>query len=188
MNHNYTAPSLAAEITMIDAAMAEMRNVHPPLTRSDCRRLIRAALAAAAPEARCTCPSGDGSLRWPCPDHPPRHQVDAVGVMTYGEAAAAIGINSAIRRIEAGDAGGAWHRCGVWRECSPPRLRRPPRHLQRMLTVGLSGRPRVLASRCACMAAARSLACQGRPAHTRSWMAMTGPQRCARRSRAPRRS
>ena len=19
----------------------------------------------------CTCPSGDGSLRWPCPDHPP---------------------------------------------------------------------------------------------------------------------
>ncbi len=107
MNHDYTAPSLAAEIAMIDAAMAEMRNVHPPLTRSDCRRLIRAALAAPAPEARCTCPSGDGSLRWPCPDHPPRHQVDAVGVMTYGEAAAAIGINSAILRIEAGDAGGA---------------------------------------------------------------------------------
>ncbi|QXN74885.1 hypothetical protein SEA_BOOMROASTED_2 [Microbacterium phage BoomRoasted] len=21
--------------------------------------------------ARCTCPSGDGSLRWPCPEHPP---------------------------------------------------------------------------------------------------------------------
>lgn len=20
---------------------------------------------------RCTCPSGDGSLRWPCPEHPP---------------------------------------------------------------------------------------------------------------------
>ncbi|AYD86249.1 hypothetical protein JTF60_gp02 [Microbacterium phage Efeko] len=22
-------------------------------------------------EIRCTCPSGDGSLRWPCPEHPP---------------------------------------------------------------------------------------------------------------------
>lgn len=22
-------------------------------------------------EAKCTCPSGDGSLRWPCPAHPP---------------------------------------------------------------------------------------------------------------------
>jgi hypothetical protein len=24
---------------------------------------------------RCTCPSGDGSLRWPCPEHPPRSEV-----------------------------------------------------------------------------------------------------------------
>lgn len=24
------------------------------------------------PSARCTCPSGDGSLRWPCPSHPPK--------------------------------------------------------------------------------------------------------------------
>lgn len=24
-----------------------------------------------APSADCTCPSGDGSLRWPCPAHPP---------------------------------------------------------------------------------------------------------------------
>ena len=24
----------------------------------------------------CTCPSGDGSLRWPCPQHPPEPQVD----------------------------------------------------------------------------------------------------------------
>jgi hypothetical protein len=23
------------------------------------------------PNAQCTCPSGDGSLRWPCPQHPP---------------------------------------------------------------------------------------------------------------------
>ena len=22
--------------------------------------------------AQCTCPSGDGSLRWPCPAHPPQ--------------------------------------------------------------------------------------------------------------------
>lgn len=25
----------------------------------------------AAQSANCTCPSGDGSLRWPCPAHPP---------------------------------------------------------------------------------------------------------------------
>lgn len=29
------------------------------------------ALAAQQPVATCTCPSGDGSLRWPCPQHPP---------------------------------------------------------------------------------------------------------------------
>lgn len=33
----------------------------------------RAATApvSAAPPVDCTCPSGDGSLRWPCPEHPP---------------------------------------------------------------------------------------------------------------------
>lgn len=31
---------------MIDAAMVEMKNIHPPLRRSDCERLIRAALSA----------------------------------------------------------------------------------------------------------------------------------------------
>lgn len=35
-----------AEIAMIDAAMVEMANITPPLTRSECARLIRAALAA----------------------------------------------------------------------------------------------------------------------------------------------
>jgi len=29
----------------------------------------RNALLAFIPEQRCTCPSGDGSLRWPCPKH-----------------------------------------------------------------------------------------------------------------------
>lgn len=35
---------------------------------------IKAAFAAAppAPELQCTCPSGDGSLKWQCPVHPPR--------------------------------------------------------------------------------------------------------------------
>ncbi|WP_028634919.1 hypothetical protein [Pseudomonas parafulva] len=28
---------------------------------------------------KCTCPSGDGSLRWPCPVHPPGRTDDAVG-------------------------------------------------------------------------------------------------------------
>ncbi|WP_374424589.1 ead/Ea22-like family protein [Chromobacterium sp.] len=31
----------------------------------------RAAIDAAMQPPRCTCPSGDGSLRWPCPRHPP---------------------------------------------------------------------------------------------------------------------
>lgn len=31
----------------------------------------RAAIDAAMAPPRCTCPSGDGSLRWPCPRHPP---------------------------------------------------------------------------------------------------------------------
>lgn len=41
------------EIEMIDAAMVEMANIHPPLKRSECQRLIRAALSAApAPQAQ----------------------------------------------------------------------------------------------------------------------------------------
>lgn len=32
---------------------------------------IRAALSQQAEPERCTCPSGDGSLRWPCPTHKP---------------------------------------------------------------------------------------------------------------------
>lgn len=37
------------EIAMIDAAMVEMGNIHPPLKRSECKRLIRAALNATPP-------------------------------------------------------------------------------------------------------------------------------------------
>ena len=40
----------------------------------DVDRAIHYAMLAAAPKpdpATCTCPSGDGSLRWPCPTHPP---------------------------------------------------------------------------------------------------------------------
>lgn len=33
-----------------------------------------ASLSAPAEAQRCTCPSGDGSLRWPCPVHPPEAQ------------------------------------------------------------------------------------------------------------------
>lgn len=38
----------AASVEMIDAAMVEMQNIHPPLKRSECQRLINAALAAPA--------------------------------------------------------------------------------------------------------------------------------------------
>ena len=41
------------------------------------------ALRAATPtpqvvDSTCTCPSGDGSLRWPCPQHPPTPDVDVL--------------------------------------------------------------------------------------------------------------
>ena len=40
----------------------------------------RAVIAAMTPtpqvvDSTCTCPSGDGSLRWPCPQHPPTPDV-----------------------------------------------------------------------------------------------------------------
>ncbi|HEJ3037448.1 TPA: hypothetical protein SL281_000692 [Pseudomonas aeruginosa] len=31
----------------------------------------------------CTCPSGDGSLRWPCPKHPAVNQADAAAKLTF---------------------------------------------------------------------------------------------------------
>lgn len=38
---------------------------------------------------KCTCPSGDGSLRWPCPKHPPAAAQEAVGarnaLMAYAD-------------------------------------------------------------------------------------------------------
>lgn len=37
-------------------------------------------------EVRCTCPSGDGSLRWPCPAHPPETKPAPVGVKGMVEA------------------------------------------------------------------------------------------------------
>lgn len=40
------APEQQTETAMIDAAMVEMANITPPLRRSECARLIRAAMAA----------------------------------------------------------------------------------------------------------------------------------------------
>jgi len=41
-----TQPEQRGLVEMIDAAMIEMRNIAPPLCRSECERLIRAALSA----------------------------------------------------------------------------------------------------------------------------------------------
>lgn len=46
-----TQPEQSGLVVMIDAAMTEMRNIAPPLRRSDCERLIRAALSAQGGEA-----------------------------------------------------------------------------------------------------------------------------------------
>jgi len=40
------------EVAMVDAAMVEMKNIVPPLCRSECKRLIRAALNVAASNAQ----------------------------------------------------------------------------------------------------------------------------------------
>jgi hypothetical protein len=45
-------------------------------TPADAPGLVYRAMIAAAPTPEaCTCPSGDGSLRWPCPSHPPAPEV-----------------------------------------------------------------------------------------------------------------
>lgn len=41
-------------IAAVDAAMVEMQNIHPPLKRSECERLIHAALSAKAAPAEPT--------------------------------------------------------------------------------------------------------------------------------------
>lgn len=38
--------------------------------------LIAAAIDSLTEYDVCTCPSGDGSLRWPCPQHPPTNQTN----------------------------------------------------------------------------------------------------------------
>jgi hypothetical protein len=36
------------------------------------------------PPPNCTCPSGDGSLRWPCPAHPPTPQGQPSAGLSHG--------------------------------------------------------------------------------------------------------
>lgn len=52
-----------AQLATLDAAAVALDlNAHHQLG-GEVRAIARA--------HRCTCPSGDGSLRWPCPEHPP---------------------------------------------------------------------------------------------------------------------
>ncbi|WP_454676458.1 hypothetical protein [Achromobacter marplatensis] len=44
--HAPVADEQQAMIARVDAAMVEMQHIHPPLGRSECERLIRAALSA----------------------------------------------------------------------------------------------------------------------------------------------
>lgn len=47
----------------------------------DITAAVAALLSQPTPTAEsCTCPSGDGSLRWPCPVHPPADAHDAKGM------------------------------------------------------------------------------------------------------------
>ena len=55
------AQPVEPEVLMVDAAMVEMKNIVPPLRRSECLRLIRAAINATAhpPQPQATTPKSD---------------------------------------------------------------------------------------------------------------------------------
>lgn len=63
----------------VDAAMVEMANIYPPLRRSECEQLIRAALSAGAPAAG-RVPSDEEIL-----ELAERHVRDCRPRPTYGE-------------------------------------------------------------------------------------------------------
>jgi hypothetical protein len=61
------AAGAVAMIAMVDAAMVEMKNITPPIRRSECERLIYAALAAAptpAAQADSTATPSQASIAW----------------------------------------------------------------------------------------------------------------------------
>lgn len=58
MRHAYRVGHLAGKRAAAELAV-ELHAVDAP------------AHDAVSAQLRCTCPSGDGSLRWPCPAHPP---------------------------------------------------------------------------------------------------------------------
>jgi hypothetical protein len=64
---------LVAITAMVDAAMAEMSNIHPPLRRSECERLIRAALGV----------KSCGEVATPC--RPSREQVMELAARWHDE-------------------------------------------------------------------------------------------------------
>lgn len=57
-----TLPGEDGPVTVTDVDLFETADGH--LHRSDQQ-------PARPPRIECTCPTGDGSLRWPCPVHPP---------------------------------------------------------------------------------------------------------------------
>ncbi|MBG2633846.1 DUF551 domain-containing protein [Klebsiella michiganensis] len=71
--HAQPAPVVPGELKEAAADLLATLDDYPeqlvPINRkSSVVRALRAAMLPAAPA--CTCPSGDGSLRWPCPVHP----------------------------------------------------------------------------------------------------------------------
>lgn len=68
------APALEAPAALSDAEIISAQELH-----------YQAKLEAGQ-ETVCTCPSGDGSLRWPCPTHPPAVPTPELQRMTAGRA------------------------------------------------------------------------------------------------------
>lgn len=57
----------------------------PELAAVDLPALVSEVLGCAPVEPVCSCPSGDGSLRWPCAVHPPEAPVDRRDVDVLAE-------------------------------------------------------------------------------------------------------
>jgi hypothetical protein len=66
----YAKEQMRAALASYEAAQAEAKPadecIYPACRHNGCRE----ACEAKPGPAPCTCPSGDGSLRWPCPAHP----------------------------------------------------------------------------------------------------------------------
>lgn len=77
--HAPPAPVVSEDIRQIENVAAALEHIG---NFSDAATILQLVSGEAAPV--CTCPSGDGSLRWPCPVHPGNSPVIPDGMLKIG--------------------------------------------------------------------------------------------------------